>query len=79
MLGVAGLTGSMTGINRKESFTGKCLLWFYVIGILLFLIILSGLGTFFFVGSTIIFGPNCTVGSTTKLIAELYNHSQTVN
>jgi hypothetical protein len=71
LLGVAGLAGSIKSNKKKES-NGTCLLAMYSIGIFVFFVIFLGATIFFFVGPEAIFGTDCTSGSKTNLINDLY-------
>lgn len=71
LLGVAGLSGSMKTMSKKES-KGTCLLGLFSIGVMVFFLIFLGAAIFFFVGPQAIFGADCTKGSKTTLVDELY-------
>jgi hypothetical protein len=71
LLGVAGLAGSLKSSKRKEN-KGTCLLALYSFGIFVFFVIFLGGTIFFFVGPEAIFGTDCTQGSKTDLINNLY-------
>lgn len=74
LLGVAGLSGSMKGMSRKEN-KGTCLLGLFSIGVMVFFVFFLAATIFFFVGPEAIFGTDCTSGSKTTLINELYQTS----
>lgn len=71
MLGVAGLSGSMKGMSKKEN-KGGCLIGLFSIGVMIFFIVFLAGTIFFFVGPETIFGTDCKTGSKTTLINELY-------
>lgn len=71
LLGVAGLTGSMKGMSKKEN-KGTFLLFLFSIGVTVFFVVFLAGTIFFFVGPEAIFGTDCTSGSKTTLINELY-------
>ena len=71
LLGVAGLAGSLKSSKKKEN-KGTCLLALYSFGIFVFFVIFLGGTIFFFVGPQAIFGTDCTQGSKTDLINNLY-------
>lgn len=75
LLGVAGLSGSMKGMSKKEN-RGTCLLGLFSIGVMVFFVVFLAGTIFFFVGPETIFGTDCTTGSKTTLIADLYKTSQ---
>lgn len=75
MLGVAGLTGSMKQSSNRADSNGGCLLGVFSIGVMVFLIIFFAGTIFFFVGPESIFGNDCTQGSKTSLIQDLYSTS----
>jgi len=75
LLGVAGLTGSMKGMSKKEN-KGTFLLFLFSIGVTVFFVVFLAGTIFFFVGPEAIFGTDCTSGSKTTLINELYSTSQ---
>lgn len=71
LLGVAGLSGSMKGMSKKGD-GGGCLLGLFSIGIMVFFVFFLAATIFFFVGPEAIFGTDCTTGSKTTFINELY-------
>lgn len=75
LLGVAGLSGSMKGMSKKES-KGSCLLGLFSIGVIVFFFAFLAGTIFFFVGPETIFGTDCTQGSKTTLVNDLYATSQ---
>lgn len=74
LLGVAGLSGSMKGMSKKEN-KGTCLLGLFSIGVMVFFVVFLAGTIFFFVGPEAIFGTDCTSGSKTTLINDLYKTS----
>lgn len=74
LLGVAGLSGSMKGMSRKEN-KGTCLLGLFSIGVMVFFFFFLAATIFFFVGPETIFGTDCTSGSKTTLVDDLYKTS----
>lgn len=75
LLGVAGLAGSLKSSSKRES-KGTCLLALYSVGVFVFFVIFLGATIFFFVGPEAIFGTDCTNGSKTDLVQNLYATSQ---
>jgi hypothetical protein len=75
MLGVAGLTGSMRQSSGRADSNGGCLLGVFSIGIMIFFIVFLAGTIFFFIGPENIFGNDCTQGSKTSLIQDLYSTS----
>ena len=71
LLGICGIYGVVKN-RRKGHGAGNCFLGVYFIGILIFLLAFAGATIFFFVGPEAIFGSDCTHGSKTSLIEELY-------
>jgi hypothetical protein len=71
LLGVAGLSGSMKGMSKKEN-KGGCLIGLFSIGVMIFFVVFLAGTIFFFVGPETIFGTDCKTGSKTTLINELY-------
>lgn len=71
LLGICGIYGVVKN-RRKGHGAGNCFLGVYFIGILIFLLAFGGATIFFFVGPEAIFGSDCTHGSKTSLIEELY-------
>jgi len=72
LLGVAGLTGSLKSSSKKDGNNGTCLMGIFSIGVFVFFIIFLAATIFFFVGPETIFGTDCTNGSKTDLVKDLY-------
>ena len=68
---MAGLSGSMKGMSKKGN-GGGCLLGLFSIGVMIFFLFFLGATIFFFVGPQAIFGTDCTQGSKTTLVNDLY-------
>ena len=64
----------MKTMSKKES-KGTCLLGLFSIGVMVFFLLFLGSAIFFFVGPQTIFGADCTKGSKTALVDELYETS----
>jgi hypothetical protein len=67
VLGICGVYGAIKA-RRREKNSGNCLLFFYFIGVLTFLIAFIGGTVFFFVGPQTIFGTSCMHGGQTMLV-----------
>jgi hypothetical protein len=65
----------MKGMSKKSSNGGGCLLGLFSIGVMVFFLIFLAATIFFFVGPEAIFGTDCTQGSKTTLINDLYTTS----
>lgn len=72
ILGICGIYGAIKS-RKKEKGSGNCLLFFYFLGIFVFFVAFLGGTIFFFVGPESIFGTDCTHGSKTTLVDDLYN------
>lgn len=72
ILGICGVYGALKA-KKKEKNSGNCLLFFYLIGVLIFFVLFTAGTVFFFVGPQAIFGTDCKQGSKTTLVNELYN------
>lgn len=72
ILGICGVYGAMKA-RKKERQSGNCLLFFFLIGVLVFFVLFTAGTIFFFIGPQTIFGTDCTRGSKTTLVDELYN------
>lgn len=77
VLGICGIYGAMKS-GKQSKGSGNCLLFFYFIGVIMFFGIFLGGTIFFFVGPHAIFGTDCTNGSKTDIVKELYNLDQNV-
>lgn len=71
ILGICGVYGALKA-KKKEKNSGNCLLFFYLIGVVIFFVLFIAGTIFFFVGPQTIFGTDCTHGSKTTLVDELY-------
>lgn len=74
LLAIAGLYGSLKGRKNIKK-DNSCLLGLYSVGVIVFFLLFLGGGIFFFLGPEAIFGTDCTNGSKTTLISDLYNFS----
>jgi len=61
-------------MSKKEN-KGTCLLGLFSIGVMVFFVVFLAGTIFFFVGPEAIFGTDCTSGSKTTLINDLYKTS----
>lgn len=61
----------MKGMSKKGN-GGGCLLGLFSIGVMVFFLFFLGATIFFFVGPQAIFGTDCTQGSKTTLVNDLY-------
>lgn len=75
VLGICGVYGAMRA-RKKQKNSGNCFLFFYLLGVFVFLALFVGATIFFFVGPETIFKDDCKHGSKTTLVDELYNISQ---
>ena len=71
MLGIAGLYGAIKGMGNNSG-KSKCLIGFFSIGVFVFFILFVGGTIFFFVGPQTIFGADCTKGTQSTLVEDLY-------